>query len=171
MDHPLCTFFQLSYGAMMLVSKAARIAPIRGQRSMEIGCPFIFQGKDFWLNFIDNKITVHFIHSGLAYLLLVLILVWSWKAFHIPSARNLLTNSRKLPLIFLLFQVILGILTLLSSPGIIPNQWVTFDWLALLHQINGLLFFMVWIYMLYIIRSRCSNHNFLSVYSFPNGLT
>ncbi|MFI5153357.1 MAG: COX15/CtaA family protein [Chitinophagales bacterium] len=145
--------FQLSYGAMMAGYKAARIAPTWPKINGDWVPPSIFHGKDFWLNFIDNEITVHFIHRGLAYLMFELILVWSWKAFHIRSAPNSLTKSRKLPAIFFLLQVILGILTLLSSPGIIPNQWVTFDWLALLHQVNGLLFFMVWIYMLYIIRS------------------
>jgi len=143
---------QLSYGAMMAGYKAAVIAPTWPKINGDWFPHSMFQGENFWLNFIGNKITVQFIHRGLAYLLFLLVLIWSRKAFLIHGKPGFLTRVLRFPIIFLSLQIILGILTLLTSPGIVPNQWVIFDWLALLHQVNGLLFFLVCIYMLYIIR-------------------
>jgi len=50
------------------------------------------------------------------------------------------------------FQILLGILALLTSPGIIPNHWVAFDWLALMHQLNGMLLLLSLIYAIYVLR-------------------
>ncbi len=36
-------------------------------------------------------------------------------------------------------QILLGISSLLTSPGIIPHRWVAFDWLAQFHQLGGAL--------------------------------
>ena len=148
----LVLLFQLSYGAMMAGYKAASIAPTWPMINGEWIPPSMFGGKDFWLNFIDNKMTVQFMHRGIAYLIFLLILIWTWKAYRIRVEPGIVSKTRKLPIIFLSIQIVLGILSLISSPGIIPNLWVMFDWLALLHQVNGLLFFLVCTYMLYIIR-------------------
>jgi cytochrome c oxidase assembly protein subunit 15 len=41
---------------------------------------------------------------------------------------------------------------LLSSPGIIPQHWGSFDWLAQCHQIIALLFLLTMVGMLYIVK-------------------
>jgi cytochrome c oxidase assembly protein subunit 15 len=46
-------------------------------------------------------------------------------------------------------QVMLGIFALLSSLTIVPNQWGGFEWLALMHQVTGMLFLLSMVGMLY----------------------
>jgi cytochrome c oxidase assembly protein subunit 15 len=49
-------------------------------------------------------------------------------------------------------QILLGIITLLTSPGIKANHWVAFDWIALIHQLNGMLLLFSLIYAIYVLR-------------------
>jgi hypothetical protein len=58
---------------------------------------------------------------------------------------------RWLPLLVVSLQVLLGIGSLLTSPGIVPHHWGTFDWLAQLHQVTGLLFLLTMVGMLYLV--------------------
>jgi cytochrome c oxidase assembly protein subunit 15 len=51
-------------------------------------------------------------------------------------------------------QVLLGISSVLTSPGIVAGHWGLFEWLAQLHQIVGMLFLLVMIYMLFLLRRR-----------------
>ena len=64
-------------------------------------------------NFAGNKILIHFIHRGLAYLLLLLVLIWSVKAFRIQGIPGYFRNTRWLPLALVMLQILLGILTVL----------------------------------------------------------
>jgi Ni,Fe-hydrogenase I cytochrome b subunit len=48
--------------------------------------------------------------------------------------------------------MILGILALITSPAIVANRWVAFDWIALLHQFNGMLLLFSLIYAIYVLR-------------------
>ena len=56
------------------------------------------------------------------------------------------------PLGLVCLQVLLGILAVLLSPGIEANHWVFFDWIALLHQLNGMLLFLSLVYAIYVLR-------------------
>lgn len=90
-----------------------------------------------WLDDIThNKITIQFIHRGLAYLLTVLITIWYFKASDFPQ----LTSVRALALLAVLLQVFLGVLTIINSQTSIPLLF------ALAHQFTGmgLLMVMVW---------------------------
>jgi len=145
-------FFQLLFGALMAGLKTANAAPtwptINGD-----WLPKNLFGQSPWLvNFVDNKITVHFVHRGLAYLLFVLTLIWSLQAYRISSVTNYFRKSRWLPVFILIIQIVLGIVTVLSSLQIIANRWGVFEWLAQLHQITGMLFLLCMIYMLFIVR-------------------
>jgi cytochrome c oxidase assembly protein subunit 15 len=51
-------------------------------------------------------------------------------------------------------QILMGILTVISSPHIIANHWGTFEWLALLHQIVGMLLLISMIWMLYLLTPK-----------------
>jgi cytochrome c oxidase assembly protein subunit 15 len=44
-----------------------------------------------------------------------------------------------MPLTLVLFQVALGIFTVMSSAHIIPGVWAGFEWMAQLHQLVGML--------------------------------
>ncbi len=142
-------FFQLIYGALMAGHKAANVAAtwptINGQ-----WIPNGLTSKDsFFLNAVNNTIWIHFIHRGLAYLLLVLIVWYSFKLFRI-SGNAFWSLMRRMPLTFVLFQVALGIFTVLSSSQIVPGVWAGFEWLAQLHQLVGMLLLLSVVNIIYI---------------------
>jgi cytochrome c oxidase assembly protein subunit 15 len=139
---------QLIYGALMAGHKAATAAAtwptINGYWLQP---PGLYNGEHGWLNFIDNKIMVHFIHRGLAYLLLVLV------GLFFVQARNqygMVRRNAWIPFAIVLLQVALGILSVLSSTGIVPNEWGLFEWMAQLHQLTGMLLLLSLVFMLYL---------------------
>lgn len=136
---------QLIYGAFMAGLKAATSAPtfpdINGT------CWIDFSGK----HITNNAIAVQFIHRMLAYTLLVLI-VWWW--FH---AKNHLASKpfnllRNLSLVIVIIQITLGALAVINSPKIIPGHFGMFEWLALLHQLAGMLLLLSFIGAFYLLR-------------------
>ena len=142
-------FFQLIYGALMAGHKAANVAAtwptINGQ-----WIPAGLTSKDsFLLNAVNNTIWIHFIHRGLAYLLLILIVWYSNKLFRING--NAFWNlMRRMPLTFVLFQVALGIFTVISSAKIVPGVWAGFEWMAQLHQLVGMLLLLSVVNIIYV---------------------
>jgi len=139
---------QLIYGALMAGHKAATAAAtwpdINGYL---LKPPGLYKADHGWLNFIDNKIMVHFVHRGLAYLLLLLIVWFWWKA---SRQYGLLRRQSWWPMVLVLVQVLLGIFTVLSSKDIVPKSWGTFEWLAQLHQLTGMLLLLAMVRMLYL---------------------
>ena len=55
----------------------------------------------------------------------------------------------KLPLFFVLLQVLLGVLTILSSVNIVPGVWAKFEWFAQLHQLVGMLLLLTVVNIIY----------------------
>jgi len=145
-------FFQLLYGALMAGNKAAAVAATWPTINGDWIPAGIFSQRPILQDIIGNTITVHFIHRGIAYLLLLLVAVWTAMACRVPQQPLSFRKVRWLPLLLIVVQVILGIASLLTSPGIVPNRWVAFDWLAQLHQITGLLFLLTIVGMLYLVR-------------------
>jgi cytochrome c oxidase assembly protein subunit 15 len=144
--------FQLAFGALMAGHKAATVAPtwpdING-----VFIPAKMFSQDGLLNLIENKITIHFFHRSLAYILFILILVWSWKAFKI-SDNNLFLRTRWLPLLLVTTQVILGIFSVLTSVKIVPNHWGIFEWMAQCHQLIAILLLLSLFWTGYLIKSK-----------------
>jgi heme a synthase len=147
----ILVFFQLLYGALMAGNKAAAVAP---------GWPLIngdwipgslFKNSPFVLNFIGNTITIQFMHRNLAYLIFLGVCIWTLQLFRSGIIRKQRTRLL-LPLCLVILQILLGILALITSRGIVANQWVAFDWLALLHQLNGMLLLFSLIYAIYVLR-------------------
>jgi cytochrome c oxidase assembly protein subunit 15 len=103
------------------------------------------------LNFIDNKILIHFIHRGLAYVLFILVLIWSVKMYRIKGT-VLFEKTKWLPMTIVFSQVLLGIASVLTSTGIVPGHWGAFEWMAQLHQLTGMLLLLSVVWMLYLIR-------------------
>jgi heme a synthase len=145
-------FVQLIFGALMAGHKAATAAStwptINGSWVPE----GLLKEQPVILNFFENKITIHFFHRGLAYTLLILIIIYSQKAFRITPANTVFSKARLYPLILVTVQVILGILSVLTSTRIIPNRWGTFEWMAQLHQITGMLLLLSLVAMLFLTR-------------------
>ncbi|MBS1601686.1 MAG: COX15/CtaA family protein [Bacteroidetes bacterium] len=151
-------FFQLLYGALMAGHKAATVAPTWPTINGSWIPDSLFGRHPLLEDLAGNRITIHFIHRGLAYLLVTLVIVWSVKAGRVIAGTAAGGKSaaafrrlRWLPLALILVQVTLGICSLLTSPGIVPQHWGLFDWLAQLHQIVGLLFLLTMIGMLYLV--------------------
>jgi cytochrome c oxidase assembly protein subunit 15 len=147
-------FFQLLFGALMAGHKAATVAPTWPTINGDWIPDGLFHKSKSSLfeDLIGNKLTVQFIHRGIAYLLLIMVGIWSILAFRLENIPGYFRKLRWLPGLFILVQIVLGITSLLTSPGIIPGRWVAFDWLAQFHQVTGLLFLLTIIGMLYLVK-------------------
>jgi heme a synthase len=142
-------FVQLTYGAFMAGLKAAMAAAtwptING-----MWLPDNMLGKSL----ISDKLNVHFIHRGIAYLLLVLIVMWFIKAARDTAHSQLFRKARQWPLVLVLLQVTLGIVTVLSAPKMVPGRFGTFEILAELHQLVAMFLLMSLMVNLYLLRRR-----------------
>ncbi len=145
-------FFQLLYGALMAGNKAATIAPTWPTINGDWFPDNLFRTSPLLINFIENTLTIQFTHRFLAYGLLLLVSAWTIIVFRTVSPSAYLTKIRFLPIGLLVFQVLLGITALLVSPGIVPNHWVLFDWVAQVHQVTGLLFLLTMTGVLFLVR-------------------
>ena len=143
---------QLLYGALMAGHKAANVAAtwpsINGHWIPE---PFLTK-ESLFLNSINNKLLIHFVHRGLAYLLLLMIVFFTIQLFK-KTGTALLYILRPLPIAIVFVQIMLGILTVLSSVNIIPGTWGVFEWMAQLHQLFGMLLLLSLVSLLFAVRS------------------
>ena len=141
-------FIQLIYGAFMSGLKAATAAPTWPDINGMMIPRQVNNLSPWWKNFVENKITIQLIHRSLAYLLILLVFMWTIKARKF-SGNYLLNKSKWLPLIFILIQVVLGIFTVIRSP--FPDNLV---WLGLAHQFTAMLFLITMIWMIFLIRGH-----------------
>lgn len=148
----LCVlFFQLLYGALMAGHKAANAAPTWPTINGDWVPPGLLDHRSLFEALAGNKIAVQFIHRTLAYCLLMMVLAWTGKAARLPAVPDFFRPLRWLPVLLIGTQILLGIGSLLTSPWIRPQHWVSFDWLAQFHQVTGLLFLLTMIGMLYLV--------------------
>ncbi|TAG31323.1 MAG: heme A synthase [Sphingobacteriia bacterium] len=145
--------FQLFYGALMAGHKAANAAATWPTINGEWIPTQLFSHQPLLLNFIDNTILIHFIHRGLAYLLLIAIIGWSFLLFK-KNHDSLFNKIKKIPFIITFLQVILGIASVLTSSGIIAGKWGVFEWMAQLHQLTGMLLLLSLLSILFIVRRK-----------------
>ncbi len=149
----LILLLQLLYGALMAGHKAATAAPtwptINGQWIPD----HLLKEESFLLNLVDNTVWIHFVHRGIAYLLLLLVIIWSLRLKHI-TASPLLQKVKWAPLAIVSVQVLLGIITVISSTGIVPGHWGMFEWMAQLHQLTGMLLLLSLVTTLYMIKAE-----------------
>lgn len=144
---------QLLYGALMAGHKAANVAATWPTINGEWIPSSLFSHEPFLLNFIDNKILVHFIHRGLAYILLVVMIFWTIKLWKTKGSL-LFEKIKWIPFYLTILQVLLGIFSILSSTGIVPGKWGTFEWMAQLHQLTGMCLLLSLVATLFVVRSR-----------------
>lgn len=144
---------QLIYGALMAGHKAATTAPTWPDINGQILPPGMMGHEGGLLNLVENKITVHFIHRGLAYLLLILVAVLTYRLYKIQSSA-LLNKSRWLPACLVLLQAVLGIAAVLSSVQIIPGHWGVFEWVAQFHQVIAMFLLLSLVWVLYLTGNR-----------------
>lgn len=147
-------FFQLLFGALMAGHKAAIAASTWPTINGDWFPSTLFKQSPLLINFINNKITVQFVHRLLAYLLFILTAVWTIKAYRLSAISACFRKKRWMPFVMVFLQVLLGIITVITSSRIIANRWGIFEWFAQFHQVVGMLFLLTMIYMLYLIRGE-----------------
>lgn len=143
---------QLMFGALMAGHKAATAAPTWPDINGSIFPAHLLHERPVLLNFIDNKITIHFVHRSLAYLILLLTIWFTAKLYRLRTASRAFRAFRPLPALLVCVQVVLGISSLLLSPGIVPNHWGAFEWVAQLHQVVGMLLALSFISLIYLLK-------------------
>ena len=141
-------FFQFLYGALMAGHKAANVASTWPTINGE-WVPTNLMGTDsFFLNAIDNPIWIHFVHRGLAYILLIVLYFWNSKLLKV-NGNKFWNTTRLLPVVLVLLQATLGILSLGLSVKIVPGVWAGFEWVAQIHQLVGMLLLLSMVNVLY----------------------
>lgn len=146
---------QLIYGALMAGHKAATAAPTWPDINGYGIPPGMIKSGNGGLDLIENRITIHFIHRGLAYLLLLMTIILTFH-FYKMKAGILLKGTRWLPAFLVLLQILLGIASVLTSTSIIPNRWGAFEWMAQLHQLVAMFLLLSLVWMLFLVRRQ--NH-------------
>lgn len=146
-------FVQLIFGALMAGHKAATAAPTWPDINGEFLPAFAYTHLSGFRNIIENKITIHFVHRMLAYLLVVMVYIWTIQSFKV-SSNVVFKTVRIMPAIFVTIQLILGILTVLNSLKIVPGQWDSFEWMAQLHQLVAMFLLLSLIFALYLLRKK-----------------
>ena len=142
-------FLQLVYGALMAGHKAATAAPTWPAINGAFIPPAMMAKPAGLVNLLENKITIHFIHRTLGYIIFLLLIGWTFRLLKTPGS-VLMSKSKYLPLSLALLQVVLGILTVISSIHIIPNKWGLFEWIAQCHQLVAMLLLLSLVWMLYL---------------------
>jgi cytochrome c oxidase assembly protein subunit 15 len=140
---------QLVYGAFMAGLKAANVAPTWPDINGQIIPGSLLTSGSFFYDIVHNKISVHFIHRTMAYVLTIAIFWWWFKTRKI-SYSPAFNKAKNLTVILVFAQVILGVFSVLTSPGITPGKFGLFEWMAQLHQLTGMLLLLNFVAVLYL---------------------
>lgn len=128
--------FQLVFGAFMAGLKAAAAAPTWPTINGYIIPP---TGKNgFWNNVLYDKLIIHFIHRTMAYTIGIAVFYWWWKSKQQISS-TLFNKAKNFTLVVVIAQILLGILTVITSPKATAGKFGLFEWMAQLHQLTGML--------------------------------
>jgi cytochrome c oxidase assembly protein subunit 15 len=146
--------FQLMFGALMAGHKAATAAPTWPDINGSLLPRGLLKERPVLLNLVDNKMTIHFVHRTLAYVILVMTVAFTMLAFRRKQGGAVIGNMRAIPFVLVAVQVLLGISALIVSPRIMPNHWGTFEWLAQLHQVVGMLLALSFLTFMYLLKYR-----------------
>lgn len=144
----ILVLIQFIFGALLAGHKAATVAPTWPS----INGTFIPQ--DLWKDdyghpLLNNKITIHFVHRNIAYILFFLINIICYKIIKNANKTYQIYKWAKWPMICVWIQLGLGIMTVLQSNNIIPNSWQLFETVALLHQLFGMMTMLSLVVMIY----------------------
>lgn len=142
---------QFVFGALMAGHRAAPAAPTWPDINGSFIPANVFTKG--WRSIIEDRIVIHFVHRMLAYLLAIAVLVWNIAALRQAGSR-LFRVARSLPLLFVIIQVGLGVLTVFSSVNIRATRWNQFEWMAQLHQFVALLLLLSLVLAAFVLRKR-----------------
>jgi len=139
---------QLIYGGFMAGMRAAITAPTWPDINGSMLPAGMAELSPFSANLVNNPLTVHFIHRGIAYVLVLLIGIW-WFRSSVITGNKLFSRLRLMFLLLVLTQALLGILTVLNASQ--PNMLVTF---GVLHQFVAMVLVMVIVSLLFILKRK-----------------
>ncbi len=144
-------FFQLIYGGFMAGLRAAETAPTWPDINGNM-VPNGMNEMSPWIsNLVNNNIAIHFIHRGLAYLLLVIVVVFYFRSGNIPGNQTF-KRYRTALLLLILLQVMLGIFTVLNATN---NN--AFIWLGVSHQFTAMLLVICMVCLWYIVKRKVAD--------------
>ncbi len=140
---------QLIYGAFMAGLKAGAFAPTWPEINTAIipSGDILFKKSPATINFFENEIMIQFIHRGLAYILFIMVCIWTFRAYKNNATSPLFNKTKLLPIIIVSLQVVLGIFTVLHS-GLKQDLL----WLGVSHQFVAMLFLLVMMWEVYLVR-------------------
>lgn len=141
---------QMVYGCFMAGLKVANAAPTWPSINGELIPATLFK-NGFLESVLHNPITIHFVHRTLAYLIFILIIIW-WAKARKQLSSAALNKAKKWPFILVMLQVVLGIVTVVSSTTIVFGKFGVFEWLAELHQLTGMLLLLSMLAAIYILK-------------------
>ena len=149
---------QLAYGAFMAGLKAAIMVPtwpdMNGSYLPDMNLyNYKRQSSSFLYAMFNHPILVQFIHRNLAYLLFILVIVWTMKAAKVRN-QPIFNKLKWWPLCLVILQLILGIATVLTSTKKVRLQWGIFEWNALLHQLVAMLLLLSLVFVLFVLSSN-----------------
>ena len=144
-------FFQLIYGGFMAGLRAGMAAPTWPDINGSMIPSTMNDLSPLSKNFVSNPITIHFIHRGLAYLLLILIAAW-WYRSKVIVNNKLFTQLRLTVLTLVMLQVILGIFTVLNAAY--PYRLVM---LGVTHQLIAMVLLMVTVSLIFVVQKKPAN--------------
>lgn len=146
---------QLCYGAFMAGLKAGVFAPTWPDINGTIfppGITTVNGERVSWVSaFINNPLGIHFIHRNLAYLLTILLVIWTVKASK-TTGNRIFDTLKWLPVTLVILQVVLGVFATLTSFKAVPQGWGVFEWNAQLHQINAILLLLSLTAVIYLLK-------------------
>lgn len=141
-------FFQLIYGGFMAGLHAAATAPTWPDINGQFIPATINELSPGSRNLVDNLLTIHFIHRGLAYLLFILVLVFYFMSSHFKE-NQFFTKMRISLLLLILLQVLLGIFTVLNA-----TNTHAFVWLGVFHQFTAMLLVISMVGLTFIVKGN-----------------
>lgn len=145
---------QLAFGALMAGHKAATAAPTWPDINGEMIPAVMWRPEWGLLNFLENKILIHFVHRGLAYLILAGVVILTFHLYRLKPQSPIFKRSWWLPLFIVTLQVVLGIASVLFSLQIVPRTWGTFEWMAQLHQLVAMFLLMSLVFVKYLVGKK-----------------
>ena len=148
---------QLIYGAFMAGLKAATFAPTWPDINGAILPSEMFQ-NGMVHNLFYDKLTIHFIHRTLAYVIAASIIIW-WFTLLKAEGKTIISSPafnkvKHFTVITVVMQVMLGIAALLSSVKKGEGYFGWFEIFAQLHQLMGMLLLLNMIALLYMLHRK-----------------
>ena len=146
-------WIQIFFGGIMSGMKAGVIFPTWPDMNGELIPQIIFNSSEWSVynfNYYDRNIflpaLIQFIHRGLAYILLLLGIFYTYRIFK-SNPSKVIKNGSTVLITLLIIQVILGIVTVLNCQGTIPVFY------GVLHQAVALFLLTASFYMNYRFKS------------------